>query len=41
MGYSIIMEYCPGNRRKSKTEKGKIQGPPGRAYQSTTPTHNR
>ena len=23
-GYSIIMEYCPGNRRKSKTEKGKI-----------------
>ena len=24
IGYSIIMEYCPGNRRKSKTEKGKI-----------------
>ena len=24
VGYSIIMEYCPGNRRKSKTEKGNI-----------------
>ena len=23
VGYSIIMEYCPSDRRKSKTEKGK------------------
>ena len=24
VGYLIIMEYCPGNRKKSKTEKGNI-----------------
>ena len=25
VGYSIIMEYCPGDRRKLKTEKGKFR----------------
>ena len=40
VGYLIIMEYCPGNRKNQK-RKREILGPPGRVYQSTTPAHNR